>query len=310
MIDQPFPNFWHVEFLEPGLVQRSGITRVVFDGHSQYQRIQIVDTQPFGRALVLDGRIQSSEADEWVYHEALVQPAMLAHPKPKRVFIAGGGEGATAREVLRHRSVERCVMVDLDNEVLELCRTHLPQHHAGAFDDPRLTLRVEDAIAYLRDTDETFDLIIVDVPDPLEGGPAYLLYTQQFYAASASRLTEDGMIVTQAGPVAPSNVTETFTAINRTMASALGETCAYRVYVPSFGTMWGYVAAGKPGTRSAIASATPEQIDARARDRLASPLRYYDGIAHQGMLGLPKYVRGALDAEQRIITEAHPVYAV
>ena len=302
-------NFWHMEYMEPGLIQGSKITRVIFDGQSAYQATQIIDTTPFGRTLVLDGKVQSSEVDEWIYHEGLVQPVMLAHANPKRVFIAGGGEGATAREVLRHEGVEECVMVDLDEEVVELCKVHLPKHHQGAFDDPRLTVLFADAITYLRDNPESFDVLIIDVPDPLEGGPAYLLYTQEFYALAASRLAPGGIIVTQSGPCASTNVTEVFSAINKTMGLVLGATSPYRVYIPSFGTMWGFIAAGLPDSPS-VAEATPERVDERAASRLRAPLQYYDGIAHQGMVGLPKYLRAALDDEQRIITDASPLYAI
>jgi spermidine synthase len=303
-------NFWHMEYMEPGLIQGSQITRVVFDGQSAYQATQIIDTTAFGRTLVLDGKVQSSEVDEWVYHEALVQPVMLAHAAPKRVFIGGGGEGATAREVLRHKSVTECVMVDLDEEVVGLCKEHLPNHHQGAFDDPRLTVLFADAIAYLRDNPEPFDVLIIDVPDPLEGGPAYLLYTQEFYAMAASRLAPGGIIVTQSGPCGPTNVREVFSAINKTMGAVLGETSPYRVYIPSFGTMWGFIAAGLPDAPS-VARATVTQIDERVATRLsAPPLKYYDGVAHQGMVSLPKYLRAALDTERRIITDATPLYAV
>jgi spermidine synthase len=302
-------NFWHMEHMEPGLIQGSQITHVVFDGKSPYQSVQVIDTQPFGRTLVLDGKVQSSEVDEWVYHEALVQPAMLAHAAPKRVFIAGGGEGATAREVLRHQSVTECVMVDLDEEVVVLCKEHLPNHHEGAFDDPRLTLVFADAIAYLRDNPEPFDVLIIDVPDPLEGGPAYLLYTEEFYSMAASRLAPGGIIVTQSGPCGPLDVTEVFSAINNTMGTVLGGTSPYRVYIPSFGTMWGFIAAGLPDSPS-VGESTIAQIDERAEVRLRAPLKYYDGVAHQGMVSLPKYVRVALDAEARIITDASPLYAI
>jgi len=298
-----------MEHMEPGLIQGSQITRVVFDGHSSYQSVQIIETQPFGRTLVLDAKVQSSEVDEWVYHEALVQPVMLAHAAPKRVFIAGGGEGATAREVLRHKSVTECVMVDLDEEVVVQCKEHLPNHHQGAFEDPRLILVFADAIAYLRDNPEPFDVLIIDVPDPLEGGPAYLLYTEEFYAMATSRLAPGGIIVTQSGPCGPLDVTEVFSAINNTMRKVLGGTSPYRVYIPSFGTMWGFIAAGLPGSPS-IGEATITQINERVEVRLRSPLKYYDGIAHQGMVNLPKYVRRALDAERRIITDASPLYAI
>jgi spermidine synthase len=298
-----------MEHMEPGLIQGSQITQVVFDGHSSYQSVQIIETRPFGRTLVLDAKVQSSEVDEWVYHEALVQPVMLAHAAPKRVFIAGGGEGATAREVLRHKGVIECVMVDLDEEVVVLCKEHLPNHHQGAFEDSRLTLVFADAVAYLRDNPEPFDVLIIDVPDPLEGGPAYLLYTEEFYAMAASRLAPGGIIVTQSGPCGPLDVTEVFSAINNTMRTVLGETSPYRVYIPSFGTMWGFIAAGLPGSPS-VGEATITQINKRLEVRLQSPLKYYDGVAHQGMVNLPKYVRVALDAERRIITDASPLYAI
>jgi spermidine synthase len=315
MADLPLLNstsgqsFWHMEHMEPGLIQGSQITQVVFDGHSSYQSVQIIETRPFGRTLVLDAKVQSSEVDEWVYHEALVQPVMLAHAAPKRVFIAGGGEGATAREVLRHKGVIECVMVDLDEEVVVLCKEHLPNHHQGAFEDSRLTLVFADAVAYLRDNPEPFDVLIIDVPDPLEGGPAYLLYTEEFYAMAASRLAPGGIIVTQSGPCGPLDVTEVFSAINNTMRTVLGETSPYRVYIPSFGTMWGFIAAGLPGSPS-VGEATITQINKRLEVRLQSPLKYYDGVAHQGMVNLPKYVRVALDAERRIITDASPPYAI
>ena len=298
-----------MEYMEPGLIQGSAIRQVLFDGRSAYQSTQIIDTIPFGRTLVLDGKVQSSEVDEWIYHEALVQPVMLAHAEPKRVFLAGGGEGATAREVLRHKDVIECVMVDLDEEVVGLCKEHLPAHHQGAFEDPRLTLVFADAIDYLRQDPEPFDVLIIDVPDPLEGGPAYLLYTQEFYTLAASRLKPGGIIVTQSGPCGPTNVTEVFSAINKTIGSILGETSPYRVYIPSFGTMWGFIAAGLPGSPSVIRS-TPTEIDARATERLMGPLKYYDGVTHRGMMSLPKYLRTTLIEELRIITDANPLYAV
>ncbi len=302
-------NFWHMEYMEAGLIQGSRIARVIFDGQSAFQSAQIIDTEPFGRTLVLDGKVQSSEADEWVYHEALVQPAMMAHAAPRRVFIAGGGEGATAREVLRHKDVTECVMVDLDEEVVQLCKEHMPNHHQGAFNDPRLTLLFSDAVAYLRENSELFDILIIDVPDPLEGGPAYLLYTQEFYALAMTRLAPGGIIVTQAGPCGPTNVTEVFSAINTTMSLVLGDTSPYRVYIPSFGTMWGFIAAGLPESPS-VEGLMVSQVDERAATRLNTPLKYYDGVAHQGMLGLPKYLRAALDAELRVITNAAPLYAI
>ena len=162
--------------------------------------MDILDTETFGRCLVLDGKTQSTEADEHIYHEALVHPALLFHHKPESVFIGGGGEGATLREILHHNSVQRVVMVDLDGDVVELCRRHLPDHHHGAFDDARVELRHEDARQYLASCQESFDVIVLDLVDPIEGGPSYLLYTEEFYNIARSKLRPGGILVTQAGP--------------------------------------------------------------------------------------------------------------
>ena len=305
----PPQTIWYLEYITPDLIQSSGVRRIIYDGQTDYQKVQIVETGPFGRSLIIDGKTQSSEADEFAYHEALVQPVMVAHPSPQRVFIAGGGEGATTREVLRHSSVKRVVMVDLDQKVVDLCKEHLPNHHQGSFNDSRLTLLHEDAIAFLRNTDERFDVIIVDVPDPLEGGPAYLLYTEEFYQLVATRLAHDGLIVTQSGPCGPINVTEVFTAIHHTMGKGLNSISPYRVYVPSFGTMWGFIAAGLPDSPD-VGRLSVQEIDSRIASRLTSTLTFYDGIAHQGLFGLPKYIRAAIDNEIRLITNDDPLYAI
>ena len=308
MENLPTQTIWYMEYITSELVQSSGVRRVIYDGQTPYQKVQVIETGPFGRSLVLDGKTQSSESDEFAYHEGLVQPVMVAHPSPQRVFIAGGGEGATAREVLRHASVTRVVMVDLDQQVVELCKEHLPNHHKGSFDDPRLTLLHEDAVAYLRNSDEQFDVIIIDVPDPLEGGPAYLLYTKEFYRLATTRLAPGGLIVTQSGPCGPINVHEVFTAIHKTMSEELSNVSPYRVYVPSFGTMWGFIAAGLPDAPH-VGEMPASEIDSRIASRLTSTLSYYDGVAHQGLFGLPKYIRSTIDRETRLITDDNPLYA-
>lgn len=303
-------TIWHLEQINPGLAQASGVLQVIHEGDTPYQRALIIETAPFGRMLVLDGKTQSSEADEWAYHEALVQPVMTAHPSPRRVMVAGGGEGSTIREALRHPSVEEVVMVDLDADVVSLCKAHLPNHHQGAFDDPRVTLLHEDALAYLERRDAPFDVIVIDVPDPLEGGPAYLLYTVEFYQLVRARLAHGGLMVAQSGPTGPTHVSEVFTAIARSMGQAFDQTSMSQVNVPSFGLMWGFIAGG--GADAPDIAAMPEaEVDNRLRERgVAESLRFYDGAAHRGMFGMPKYVRAAAAAETRLITRDNPLYAV
>ena len=118
---------WFAESVSPDLAVLLRLKSVLFSGTTAYQRVEVLDSGVFGRTLVLDGKTQSTEYDEFIYHESLVHPAMLFHPDPRAVFIGGGGEGGTLREVLVHRSVERATMIDLDREVVELCRAHLPQ---------------------------------------------------------------------------------------------------------------------------------------------------------------------------------------
>ena len=309
MGSQPDPTIWFVENITPELLQSSAVRRILCEEQTAFQKVQIIETGPFGRSLILDDKMQSAEADEWVYHESLVQLVMTAHEAPRRVFIAGGGEGATAREILRHGSVTDLVMVDLDERVVALCRAHLPNHHQGAFDDPRLTLHYADAVAHLRANEDTYDVLIVDIADPLEGGPAVLLYTEEFYRLAASRLAPGGLLVTQAGPFGPLDVAEVFTAIHRTMGRVFDQTTPYGAYIPSFGTSWGFVAGGMADAPT-LATLSSAEIDARVADRVGASLRYYDGVAHGGMVSVPKYVRDAMARETRVITDANPLFAV
>jgi len=161
----PDKHRWFSDYISPDLTMLHSIKERIYSGRSKFQSIDIVNTGSFGICLILDGKIQSSEADEFIYHEALVHPAMITHPQPERVFIAGGGEGATLREVLAHKTVKRAVMVDIDEEVVSLCRRFLPSWHQNAFDDPRAELHFVDAREYLDESSDKFDVIIIDLAD-------------------------------------------------------------------------------------------------------------------------------------------------
>ena len=308
------PGKWHFESVTPDLMMLYRIKGIVHTGKTPFQSVDILDTDAFGRCLVLDGKTQSTESDEHIYHEALVHPLMLLHPGPRTVFIAGGGEGSTLREVLAHRSVERVVMLDLDQEVVELCRRLLPHHHQGSFDDPRMELIHQDARGYLESCDETFDVMVLDLVDPMEGGPSYLLYTQDFYNIARSKLNAGGMLVTQAGPAGPLNYWECFTAIVRTLAGVFPRTNPYSVFMPSFVTEWGFVLAmndaSTPSGDSDLETSLPERIDSLIAERLSKELRFYDGLTHRSMFSLPSYLRWGLEAEHRTVTDNEPVFMV
>ena len=307
MIEGPPEGDWHYELITPGLVQTEQRLRVFYRGQTEYQHVEVMDGATFGRTLVLDGKTQSTEVDEFAYHEALVHPSMIAHPNPKSVFVAGGGEGATIREVMSHRSVEQVVMVDIDKQVVDLCREYLPNHHQGSFDDPRLDLHHMDALKFLEDTSLRFDVVIIDVPDPLETGPAYLLFTQEFYSLLKERLRPGGLMVAQSGPTGPAFYEQCFSAVANTVGSVFSGVYLSEAFVPSFGTTWGFVI-GSTGPDPT--SLSVEETDSRISDRIEGELRFLDGITLRGMTSVPKYLRKAVDAEEKIITRDNPIFVV
>ena len=295
---------WLLETVYPDLAVMLRVQKVLYSGRTDYQHVEVLESKLYGRSLVLDGKTQSTERDEHIYHQALVQPAMLMHPNPVNVFIGGGGEGGTLREVISHRSVERAVMLDLDREVVELCREHLPQHHQGSFDDPRVTLLYQDARGYLENTDERFDVMVMDLVDPMEGGPAYLLYTQEYYAAVKSRLKPGGIMVTQSGPAGLLSHQECFTTIYRTLSTIFAHSGLYQVHIPAFQTLWGFTLASD----SPLPTLGAAEVDRLIAERLGRELEFYDGESHLSMFNLPKFLRTGVTAETRINRDDNPVF--
>jgi len=280
------------------------IGRTIVARQTKYQFMEIMETLSYGKCLVLDGRIQSSQADEFIYHELLVQPGLLAHPEPRRAMVIGGGEGATVREILRHQTITDCLMVDIDGEVVEECKRHLPEMHRGAFDDPRTRLLHEDARAYLEKTRDRFDLIVIDLVEPLEEGPACLLFTKEFYTLVRDRLTERGVMTMQAG-MTKVNEVFFFGAVNRTLRDVFPVVAPYQGFISCFGTPWGFILAGKgddPRHQSAA------DIDRLIAQRLnPGDLGYWDGQAHLHSFCLPKFLRRAVESNDRVITDSNPL---
>jgi spermidine synthase len=295
---------WFLEVLGPDEGHLHGIKTVLFSKETPFQHIEVVDLGDYGRALVLDGKVQSTAADEFIYHEALVHPALLAHPDPRRVMVIGGGEGATLREVLRHCTVTRAVMVDIDREVVEVCRSLLPEFHGGAFDDPRAELVFEDARQWIEAHDERFDVIIIDLSDPIEEGPCYRLYTREFYRVIHQRLAPDGVIALQAGTVAVQDLLN-FSAIHRTLSSVFPIVCPYTANVPCFGLPWGFQAASKQVDPRTFSVADYEE---RIRRRITGELKYLTGALCVAQWALPKHIQARLVRETRLIEDDAPLY--
>jgi spermidine synthase len=231
----PLQYKWFFESTTPVEGHMHAISRTISTLQTKFQFMEIFETHSYGKVLVLDGRIQSSQHDEFIYHEILVQPGLLAHPKPVRAMVIGGGEGATVREILRHPTITDCLMVDIDGEVVEECKKHLPEMHQGAFEDKRTRVLHEDARAYLERTKERFDLIVVDLPEPLEEGPACQLFTTEFYTLIRDRLTDNGVMTMQAG-MTKINELFFYGAVNRTLRDVFPVVAPYQGFISCFGT--------------------------------------------------------------------------
>jgi spermidine synthase len=301
----PDKDSWFYDHISPDLTMLHSIKDRIYSGRTRFQSVEIINTGSFGVCLVLDGKIQSSEADEFIYHEALVHPAMLTHPRPEKVLIAGGGEGATLREVLAHKTLRKAVMVDIDEEVVSLCRRFLPSWHRGAFDDPRAELHFADARKYLEETDEKFDVIIVDLVDPLEQGPARLLYTREFYHTVKQKLGPGGIMSVQSEPSEWGN-SDNFAAISSTLRNVFRIARPYQAHIPSFFSLWGFNTASESLDASEM---SPDELDNRISTRVSKKLKSYDGLTHRAMFTIPRHIRRELAATKRIITDEQPISA-
>jgi len=282
------------------------------------------------QTLVTDGKTQSTQFDEFAYHESLVHPPILKAAQQgavvKKVFIGGGGELATAREVLRHASVEKVVMVDLDEVVVDVSKKYLPTWGGEEVaSNPRLELIIGDAYKYLMETTETFDVIIMDISDPIEAGPGIQLYTQEFYAHAKTLLNQPhGVFVTQAGtaesvPAAVTNVAgidnSCYAPIYNTLDSIFDCTVPYSTNIPSYGGDWGFVMAfqsdenetalddWKVPKRGVINDLIDKQISGGT-----DAMKWYDGETHARMFNLPKPLRCYLQLDSRIMTRENPVF--
>ena len=188
---------WFEEALHPGLTQRLSMDRILFREKTDLQDLVIFENRVFGRVLALDGVVQTTEGDEFIYHEMLSHVPILAHGAASRVLIIGGGDGGMAREVLKHPCIEEVTMVEIDPSVVALCQAHLPSISAGAFDNPRLNLVIANGAKFVEETELRWDVIIIDSTDPL--GPGEVLFSKRFYKGCKLCLNPGGILVTQNG---------------------------------------------------------------------------------------------------------------
>lgn len=276
---------WTVETLHEDHAQALRETAVLYDSETAHQRIRVFANPTFGRVMTLDGVVQVTEGDEFIYHEMLTHAPILAHGAARRVLIIGGGDGGMAREALRHADVDHVTMVEIDAGVVEFSKTYLPGISDGAFDDPRLELVIADGAEFVRRAAAPgagYDVIIVDSTDPI--GPGEVLFTETFYGHARRLLNPGGILATQNG--VPFLQGEELTRTLRAFKALFSDATCYMATVPSY--------AGGPmafgwGT-DGEARATP-LATLRARfGKAGLNTRYYTPEVHQAAFALPGYV--------------------
>lgn len=273
---------WVREPLHPDYGQSLRITEMFYDSQTDHQRLRLFQNATFGRVLTLDDVVQTTEGDNFIYHEMLTHVPILAHGDAKRVLIIGGGDGGMAREVLKHQSVQHVTMIEIDAGVVEFSKQYLPALSQGAFDDPRLNLVIADGAAFMRDTTETFDVIIIDSTDPI--GPGEVLFSETFYGHAARALSAQGILVTQNG--VPFMQGDELTNTMRAFKALFADASCYMATIPTYagGPMafgWGSNGAGRV--------VSLDTLQARY-DASGLTCDYYTPQVHQAAFALPGYV--------------------
>ncbi len=254
------------------------VRRVLESKKSRYQQIDILETEDGERLFVLDGMVMLTTRDEFVYHEMLAHVALFAHPAPRRVLIIGGGDGGTAREAIKHPTVEHVDLVDIDEDVFELSRRHLPET-ACSFDDPRVHLRAEDGAAFVRDAKEPYDVVLVDSTEPI--GPGAVLFGADFHRDIHRALTPDGIMACQSDT--PFFDGETIRALHATVRPIYRSLHLYLAAVPVYPSgLWSFTL----GTKGGAAGARPKALRTPPADW---KLRYYSAEIHDACFALPPF---------------------
>lgn len=279
-------EMWY-ETLHTGFGQYFAVDNVLYREQTGHQDLMIFENAELGRVMALDGVVQTTERDEFIYHEMMTHVPLLAHGAAKRVLIIGGGDGAMLREVSRHKNVEQITMVEIDAGVVTFCKQYLPNHNAGAYEDPRFKLVIDDGVNFVRNCSEKFDVIISDCTDPI--GPGESLFTSEFYEGCQRCLNENGIFVAQNGVC----FLQQDEAVNshRKLSHYFSDVSFYQAAVPTYygGIMTFAWASDNPSLRQLDTATLQARFDAAG---LAC--RYYNPAIHTGSFALPQYLLNAL----------------
>ena len=275
-------DMWYTEKHSENVGITMKVSKTLFSGHSEFQQLDIVETLEYGRMMLLDGLVMVTERDEFVYHDMIVHPALFTHPDPKQVLVIGGGDGGSIREIMKHPGVERAVLCEIDGLVIDKSVELLPSM-AGEIggSNPRVTLHVDDGIAYIREHQDTFDVILVDSTDPI--GPAEGLFEEDFYRMVFAALKKDGIMVAQSeSPFYHADIQK---KMYRNLRAVFPIVEMYQAFIPTYPSgLWSF----------AFASKRYHPVRDFDRQRAAGrgvATRYYNEDLHLGAFMLPTFAR-------------------
>ena len=278
---------WFDETLHSGYHQGFRVKEVLFESKTEHQHLVIFESVDFGRVMALDGVIQTTERDEFVYHEMLAHVPLFAHGAAKDVLIIGGGDGGLLREVLRHSEVERAVQVEIDQAVIDMCVEYLPRHSNGAYDNPKAEIVIGDGIDYVQSCDRQFDVILSDSTDPI--GPGEVLFTSPFYEGIKRCLKPGGIFAAQNGVafMQPDEVSTTHKRL-----SPLFDDCHfYAAAVPTY--VGGIMTFAWASDNAELRNVSADTIVQRVKES-GIKTRYYTPAVHSGSFALPQYILDTL----------------
>ncbi len=285
------------EYITSTLKRSIEVKEFLFSTTSEYQRIDIIDTYDFGRVLFLDKRFQTSEKDEFFYHEALIHPAFMMHSSPKDVLLIGGGDGGSLEEICKYREVKSITMVELDKKVVEVSKKYLGSICKEAFYDPRLRLFFQDGRKFLEDTSSKYDIIVLDLTDPLE--PSKFLYTKEFYELCKSRLNPGGILTLHNDT--PFFFPKTFNVITKTLKSVFSKVKQFVIYIIGYGFDFAFSICYED-----LNEPSQEELFGRFKRRGLKDLNFYSPHVHFTLFFLPNYVKRILESPCDISTDRSP----
>lgn len=281
-------DLWYSEYHTPNVKFSIKVNRQLYSEKSEYQSISVFESPEFGRFLTLDGVMMLTEKDEFIYHEMITHVPMAVNPEAKHVLVIGAGDGGVARELSKYKGLEQIDVVEIDPDVVRVCKEYLPQTACG-FDDPRVQVIYEDGLKFIRKKKNEYDLIIVDSTDP--SGPGEVLFTREFYGNCMNALTEDGIMVNQHESPFYTQDCKAMKSAHKRIRQVFPVSLVYQAHIPTYPSghwLFGFASKGaKP----------VEDLKEDAWNALGIKTRYYNTELHRGACYLPTYVKEELNED-------------